>query len=482
MTRDLVPRSLVAELEELRAQDRPWEPEPFQERAVRFLLEHAQSGLLLDPGLRKTSATLAAILTRVRKRQIRRALVVAPLRVVHETWPQEMRKWREFHELGVAVVHGPGKDAVLRALEPGHQVVLMNFEGLLWLTQDKARLRALDADMLVIDESSKIKNGTSQRFRALRPLLGRFRYRHILTGSPRPRHYLDLWAQVYILDQGASLGAWITHYRNRYFYPCGWQMREWELIPGKEAEINRAIAPLVLRLDAKDHVKMPAEMEDVRRFDLPPEARREYDALEKNLMSELFRAPLVSGAAARSKLCQIANGAVYLDTERGQAKRVHKAKVEALQELVEELQGEPLLVAVGFRHDTAAIREALGRDVPCMDSAATARQINEYKTAWNAGRLPLLLAHPASVGHGINMQECGARHVCFFDLPDDYDLFDQFFRRVWRSGNRSPFVVRHLLVGRRTVDEAKLRNLRRKGRGQNAFLAAMKEYAREKGL
>jgi len=206
-------------------------------------------------------------------------------------------------------------------------------------------------------------------------------------------------------------------------------------------------------------------------------------------MSSLFNAPMVSAGAARSKLCQLANGAVYLDAgpedERWPSrsrpvKTLHTAKVDALVDLYEELQGEPLLVSIGYHHDVAAIRAALGKSIPCLNSEVTRGRGSAIIEAWNKGELPLLLGHPASMGHGLNLQKCGCRHVAYFDIPDDYDLFDQFFRRVWRQGNKADFVFKHYFIASNTVDDAKMRNLERKGTGQKDFLDAMRAYAEKK--
>ena len=206
-------------------------------------------------------------------------------------------------------------------------------------------------------------------------------------------------------------------------------------------------------------------------------------------MSTLFAAPLVSSASARSKCCQIANGAVYLDNdpdERGGRARVrpskviHTATVDALVELVNELQGEPILVGIGYKHDVEAIRKALGKDTPCINGDTTRGQSADYIERWNAGKLPVLLGHPASMAHALNLQKFNARHVGYFDIPDSYDLYSQFFLRVCRQGNRASFVIKHHFVVAATVDVPKMRALRAKETGQNAFLAAMKKYSEER--
>ena len=206
-------------------------------------------------------------------------------------------------------------------------------------------------------------------------------------------------------------------------------------------------------------------------------------------MSALFTQPLVSSASARAKCAQIANGAVYVDARVGddlayraerQFKVLHTAKVEAVVDLYDELQGEPMLLCIGFHHDVVAVRRALGADVPCINGLTTGRQASEYIDLWNGGKLPLLMVHPASAGHALNLQKFNARHVCYFYIPDDYDHFDQSFRRVWRQGNKASFVMRHCIIARATVDEPKMRNLKRKGTEQRQFLDAMREYCQRK--
>ncbi len=485
---DLVPPSVAEKMRVWKQASKPWTPHAYQERALKFILENAQSGLLLDPGLGKTSISLACVKILLKKRLATRALVVAPLRAIYDVWPAEVSDWKDFNELGIALLHGLSKDKVLRSLAPEHKIVLINPEGFQWLTSNKTRLKQLEADMLIIDESSRFKDSTTVRFRALRPMLVQFKRRHILTGSPRPRNYLDLFGQIFIMDRGAALGAYVTHYRNNFFYPTGYQMREWALLPDSAKKINALVAPMVLRLDALDYLKLPKTPERLHRVELPVKIQKEYDAIEESLMSTLFTTPLTSSASARSKCAQIANGSIYVDSvldEKFPAKArpfkvLHTAKVDAVVDLYEELQGEPLLLSIGYHHDVTAIRKALGADVPCINGTTTRTQAADFIERWNKGLLPLLMIHPASAGHALNLQKFSARHVGFFDIPDDYDLFDQAFRRVWRQGNKAEFVMRHMFITTDTVDEAKVRNLTRKGTGQKAFLDAMKEYAAAK--
>lgn len=488
MPNDLVPKGLAIKMMEWRAASKPWVPHEYQGNAIKFELENPQSGLLLPPGMGKTSISLATFKVRLRKRQVRRMLVIAPLRACYDTWPAEVCDWTDFKDLGVALLHGTGKDKVLRSLAPEHKVCIINPEGVPWLTATKKNMQMLDADVLVIDESSLWKSSTTVRFKALRKHLHNFAYRHILTGSPRPRNYLDLHGQIFILDRGNALGEYLTHYRNTYFFPTGYQMREWEILPGSAEKIDALVAPMVMRLDAKDYLKLPKELEQTHRVELPPAARLEYDKIENSLLSTLFSAPLVSSASARSKCAQIANGAVYLDsdpdenwrTKNRPTKAIHTAKVEALVDLVNELQGDPLLLGIGYHHDVEAIRKALGADIPVINGKTTRTQAADSIERWNKGLLPLLLGHPASMGHALNLQKFNARNVGFFDIPDNYDTYDQFFLRVCRQGNKSAYVIRHHFVTIGTVDVPKMRNLRNKATGQNAFLAAMKKYTEER--
>jgi SNF2 family DNA or RNA helicase len=457
-------------MNELKRTAKPWVPHEYQQKALKFVLENTQSGLFLDPGLGKTSISLAMLKVLFKKRAAKRALVIAPKNVIYDVWPAEISEWKDFNDMGVAILHGSNKDKVLRQLRPRHQVVLMNFEGIPYLMSNKKKVKELGADVLIIDESSKLKDSTTQRFRRLRPLLHMFTRRHILTGSPVPRHYEDLFGQIFILDRGAALGSYVTHYRNQFFFPTGWEQREFELLPGAKEEINKLVAPLVMRLGAKDYLNLPKELE-----------RRHY--------VELPTAPMVHAAAARSRCAQIANGAVYLDPtpedERWPSKLrptrvVHTAKVEALVDLYEELQGEPILVCIGYHHDVTAIRKALGKDIPCINGGVTSKQRADFTANWNKGLLPMLMIHPASAGHGVNLQKFSAKHVAFFHIPDDLDQYEQAYKRVNRQGNKAEFVMRHLFIARATVDVPKMRNLERKGTTQQDFLKAMKEYDLER--
>jgi SNF2 family DNA or RNA helicase len=481
---------------------KPWTPHSYQKKAVKFLLEHAAGALFLDPGLGKTSITLAAIKMLKQKKVLDKVLLIAPLRVCYSVWPKEVEKWEDFNDIKVVVLHGPNKDALLKTEA---DVYVINPEGLEWLLQvektktaqgktkvsvDLRRWKQLGFDTLVVDELSKFKHINTNRFKALKLVLHTFRRRWGLTGSPAPNGLMDLFGQCYILDQGRTLGQYITHYRMKYFVPShdgfSWNIRE-----GAEQEIYERLSPLALRMAADDYLDMPTLIENNIRVDLPEKVMEIYDRLENDLIAKLdAKVVVASNAAAASMKCrQVANGGIYLDPEvealvkLPKSKRewvnLHTEKVDALADLIEELQGSPILVAYDFEHDLDRLRERLGQDVPYIGGGVSAKRSAELEKAWNAGRLPVLLGHPQAMAHGLNLQEVG-HHVCWHSLTWDYELYDQFIRRVLRQGNKSKKVFVHHIIARNTIDHAILAAVKSKRNGQNALFAALKSLKRSR--
>ena len=479
----------------------PWTPHAGQRRGVKFLLEHAAAGLFADPGVGKTTIVLGAFKVLKAKKLATRMLVVAPLRVAHMVWPAEIMKWADFHGLRVEVLHGPRKD---EALARDADVYVINYEGLDWLlgatrtrgangrvavTADVKAFKAHRFDTLVIDELSKVKNIQSGRHKALKAVAGTFGRRWGLTGSPSANGLLDLFGECYMLDLGRSLGPYITHYRSKYFVPA-FNGFDWHLRKGAEAEIYERIRPLVLRLDADDFIDMPRLVTNELRFDLPPDIRRVYDALEDDMIAKLSTGETVRAAnagAAAMKCRQVANGGLYLDPSIEELLRaagigrnlkrdwttLHDLKTDLVEELVEELQGSPLLVAYDFNHDLDRLRRRFGKDVPYIGGGVSTKRAKELEAAWNRGELPILLGHPASMGHGLNLQGAG-NHVCIHSMTYDLDLYDQLIRRVWRQGNEARRVFVHHIIARDTVDDVMFWVLRAKDRTQRALLDALK--------
>jgi SNF2 family DNA or RNA helicase len=298
---------------------------------------------------------------------------------------------------------------------------------------------------------------------------------------------LDLFGQAYMMDQGKALGQFITHYKARYFMPADHMGYKWVPQPGSEEKIYAALAPYVLRLDAKDYLELPEMVENDIVVEMPPKAKRFYDSLETEFIAMLDSGQAItapSSGAALIKLRQCANGAVYnapvvddsgIPLNSREWTVLHDEKISALMDLIDELQGSPLLVAYGFKHDLYRLREALGKDVPHIGSGVSGKETNEILKKWNAGELPVLLGHPASMGHGLNMQDAG-NHVAWFAPNYDLELYDQFNKRVLRSGNTNSHVYVHRFIAKGTVDELIVAALRRKSKNQGALLDALKEY------
>lgn len=454
----------------------PWKPHPYQVRAVKLMLAQGAAGLFLDPGLGKTSIALAALRVLFAEGAQKSALVVAPLRVCYEVWPQEIEKWSTFHGLRVAILHGPKKEQALREKA---DVFVINPEGLEWLS----RCRWEWPEILIVDESTKFKSARSRRSRALHGMCSKFARRYILTGTPIPNGLLDIWAQIFLLDGGSSLGRWFTQFRNAFFEPTGFGGYKWQLAEGKEQEIYTRIKPLVLRLSAEEHLALPEKIETTLSVTLPESAWLDYREMEEDLITSLKKNTITAAnaAVATGKLRQLASGAVYLnDTVTGEFEETHTAKIDALQDLVEELSGQPLLVAYEFRHDLERLRKRFGLKIPAIEGGVTPKRLKEIVSDWNAGKLPLLFAQPASASLGLNLQGACA-HLAWFNLPWNLEHYDQMVRRIWRQGQTQNRVIVYYLSARGTIDETIRGVLAYKGATQaSLFLALADKYAKTK--
>ena len=447
-----------------------WTAHPYQMHAAQFMLERDAAGLLLAPGLGKTSTTLAAIAALKATGQIKAALVIAPLRPMRATWPAEMRKWDEFKLLRHRILHGPKKAA---ALAEEADVYLINPEGLDWLFQ--ASHGPLPFDLLVVDESTKFKNPSSARFKLLKSQLGKFKRRYILTGTPSPNGIEDLWAQVYMLDGGERLGRFITHFRRAFMIdvaPKHADYAVWRPVLGAEEVIRDKVADICMALKAEDYLTMPELIVNDIEVDLPPAAVKHYRELRDRFITELASGVVTAASAGvkTMKLRQIANGVVYDDVGAGE--HIHDAKLDALTELVEEQAGDPLLVAVAFLSEVRAIQKHLGYDVPYLGGGVSPAQADKIVADWNNGRLPVLLAHPTSVAHGLNLQ-AGGRAVCWFGLTYNREEYDQLNARVYRQGQTRGVVI-HRILANGTIDAAIVDALENKGTSQRAFIDSLR--------
>ncbi len=445
----------------------PWAPHEYQLRAVEFILDKPAAGIFLDPGLGKTSTVLAGLTALKKAKKLKRALVVAPLRVCHMTWPAEQQKWADFAGLKMVVLHGHKKDKLL--LEPA-DVHVVNPEGLDWLWRNiKGKW---PYDVLVIDESTKFKSWTAQRTKRLKQYLDKFQRRWILTGTPAPNSIADLFSQIFILDGGERLGKFITYFRTRFMIQGGYNGYEWRPKDHALEEIEALLADLVLRLDAKDWLELPELTHVDLLVELPTQARKTYDKLEQEFLLELATGEVtaMNAGVLGMKLRQVTNGFVYDDNQV--AHPMHDAKLEALEDLVEELSGQPLFVGVAFKAEVEMIRKRLGYDVPYLGGGVTKTEADTIVKDWNAGEIPVLLAHPASVSHGLNLQ-AACRHVCWFGLTWNLEEWDQFIRRVYRQGQANHVVV-HNIVAKDTMDQKIAKALRGKNVTQAHLLEALK--------
>lgn len=451
----------------------PWTPWAYQERAVQFLMERGAAALFLDPGLGKTSIVLEAFRRLKERGAAERMLVVAPKRVCELVWEQEGRKWSQFRDLSFSFLHGPKKAERLRDDVDIH---LINPEGVPWLIGHLSRAE-LRWDTVVIDELTKFKNHRAQRSKLLRRKLGTAQRRWGLTGSPAPNGYMDLFGQLLILDDGAALGQYVTYFRDRYFQK-GFTGFDWSLTPGSAERIEDRISPYVLRMAAEDYLDLPPLQNNTIEVRPPPDAMKQYQELKRDMLLTVPEGTITAANAGGvfSKLKQLANGAIYLIDDLPGGKRefveLHSAKLDALEDLIEELAGQPLLVAYEFQHDLTRILGRLGKDTPSLAGVSGARAA-EIEAAWNRGELPVLLVHPASAGHGLNLQGAGASHICWFSKPWDLEQYEQTIRRILRQGSTADRVVCHALVVRGTVDDLVEEALTAKDTTQKKLLAAL---------
>lgn len=459
---------------------RPWEPHPYQARAVSHLVGHYSAGLPLQPGAGKTAIVLKSFDVLRREHKARTMLVVAPLRVARQVWRQEGSKWADFAHLRFAVVHGDEK-ARRKALQSGADVYLTNYENLVWLAKQYAG-RPLPFDVVVFDELTKMKNSQAERHKAIRPRLAGVRYRWGLTGSLFAKGHMDIFGQQLILDDGAALGRFVTHYRDTYF-TVGYNGFDYALLPGAEKRIVAKLAPYWFYMDPQDYQQLPPLIDVPHIGELEPQQRNLYERMKRDALISIGASTITAAnaGAVYSKLAQLANGAIYTDghTTTAQFEKVHDLKLDMLEELLDELDGEPLLVAYEFQSDMHRIEERFakrfGGHVPYLGAGTTPRQESDWVLAWNRRELPLLCAHPQSAGHGLNMQEGQAYNVAQFSVTWDWELYDQFIRRVRRSGNEQARIFNHLLIIRGTIDEEKLASISDKDFTERRLMAALND-------
>ena len=450
-----------------------YEPHEYQISAIERMLEKPALGLLMDPGLGKTSCTLSAFSLLKEAGIVSNMLVICPLRPMYETWPKEIKKWDDFHNLKFVFLHGKNKNLDEKYISK-NDIFLINPEGLKWLsTFDKWPF-----DMLVVDESTKFKNNRSKRFQMLKLRLGQFKRRYILTGTPAPNGLIDLWPQIYILDGGEALGKYVTHYKRKYFYPLisnGRIVYKWGLAAGSEEVISQKIKPITIRLDQADYLKLPKLVFKDYYIDLPPKAMKIYKEMEKHFIIELEKIKIVTAvnaAAMSMKIRQIANGGIYTNSKK-EWENIHFEKAKLAAEIVDELAGQRVLISYDFKHDRERLMKELKEfDPRYIGGGVSATAAKKRLEDWNGGKYPVLLGHPASVSHGLNLQ--AGNHIILHSLTWNLEDYDQFIKRLWRQGQDKPVFV-YRIIARNTIDEVIIKALAGKSHTQQSLLDKLKK-------
>ncbi len=431
-------------------------------------------------GMGKTVAVASAVDDLLAGLNIRRVLVVAPIRVVESVWPDELTKWDHLRWLRHVLIRG---NAAKRreAMQSSAPVHLINYEMLIWLTDELKRAHwkrnPLPWDMIVFDESSKMKSPQARRFKKLKRVLPRIKRRVIMTGSPRPNSYLDVWAQIYCCDLGQRLGEVFGMFRDRWF-DYNQYTYETKLRRGADKEIQRRIKDLVLCLRVEDYLKLPPLIENVVKLQMPAKAIRQYREFEKEMFLQLQDTEVEAQTAATlsMKCRQLTSGAVYDAMEPGEKPKgarkwtaIHDVKMRAVQDIVEEAQGEPLLIVYEFKHELARLRKQYPK-APWIGGGS--KGADTAIKEWNTGKHRVMLVHPASVGHGINLQH-GGHCMVWTSMTWSYELYSQMVARLHRQGQRQPVVV-HMLIIPDTVDDTVREALAGKHKGQAALLLALR--------
>jgi len=445
-----------------------YRPYDYQKYATAFIEKHNEAAVFLDCGLGKTVITLTAIKNLMAKGEVQKVLVIAPLRVGRNTWPDELGKWEHLKGLTYAVAIGTLAERKA-ALKANANITIINRENIEWLVMKSGY--AFDFDMVVIDELSSFKSHSAKRFKALlrvRPEVDRIVG---LTGTPSSNGLMDLWAEFRLLDFGDRLGRYITRYRLNYFTPDrtnGQVVYSYRPLPGAEQRIYDKISDITISMRARDYLKLPALVMNEVKVEMGEKEKQIYDQMKKHMVVDFSDTEVdAQNAASLSlKLLQMANGAIYGEDKK--VYRIHDGKLDALEDLIESANGRPVLVAYWFKHDLDRIRERFSQ----------AREIKsrEEIQAWNAGEIAVGLVHPASAGHGLNLQQGGSTLI-WFGLTWSLELYQQTIARLYRQGQVNTVVVHHI-VTKGTIDERVLTALSKKEKTQDALIDAVKAELR----
>lgn len=441
-----------------------YKPHSYQEYAIRYIETHPISALLIDMGLGKTSITLTAIRNLLFDSfEVCKVLVIAPLRVAKNTWTDEIKKWEHLSTLTYSLIIG-NENERLSALNEQTDIYIINRENVDWLVNKSGY--KFDFDMVVIDELSSFKNHQSKRFKSLmkvRPLVKRIVG---LTGTPSSNGLMDLFAEFKILDMGKRLGYFIGQYRNTYFKPDkmnGPIVYSYKPLSNAENAIYEKISDITVSMKANEYLKMPELLTSNYVVELSNSEKKQYDKMKKSLVLEITDGEITASNAASlsNKLCQLSNGAIYDDEQN--IVEIHDRKLETLEDIIESMNGKPLLIAYWYRHDLERIKSRFS-----VREIKTSEDISD----WNDGKIPVALIHPASAGHGLNLQNGGSTLV-WFGLTWSLELYQQTNARLYRQGQKKAVVIQHIIT-KGTIDEQILKALQKKNKTQADLIDAVR--------
>ena len=446
-------------------------PHNYQKYAIEFILNYPVAAVLLDMGLGKTVIALTAIHSLLFDSfEVSKVLVVAPLRVARDTWPNEVKKWEHLKDLRVSVAVGDAKKRKI-ALMRKADIYVINREMVKWLVEESGV--PFDYDMVVIDELSSFKNPQSLRFKALMKVRSKVRRVVGLTGTPASNGLMDLFAEYKLLDMGQRLGRYITRYRLSYFQPDktnGAIVYSYKPLPFAEEEIFKKIGDITISMKSGDFLQMPEKIMTEYEVEMNEKEKDAYERLKREMVVTIDDKDEITAANAASlcgKLSQMANGAVYADDRNVQI--FHERKLDALEDMIEAANGKPVMIAYWFQHDFDRIKNRLqemGVEFEKIDSEDSIKR-------WNEGRLPVALIHPASAGHGLNLQSGGST-IIWFGLTWSLELYQQTNGRLWRQGQKDKTVVIQHIITKGTIDERILSALKHKDCTQEEMIAAVK--------
>ena len=442
-------------------------PHKYQKYAIDFIKQHNISALLLDMGLGKTAISLTAVNDLMFDSfEVHKVLIIAPLRVARFSWGAEIRKWDQLKNLRYSIIVGTEKER-RAALQQKADIYIINRENLPWLIENSK----FDYDMVVVDELSSFKNYQAKRFKALMKVRPSVKRIVGLTGTPSSNGLMDLFAEFKLLDMGQRLGRFIGQYRTAYFQPDkmnGMVVYSYKPLPGAEEKIYEKISDITISMKSTDHLQMPELISSRYEVELSAAERQKYEQLKKDLVLPIGDDEITAAnaAALSGKLCQLANGAIYDDDNK--AVRIHDRKLDALEDIIESMNGRPLLVAYWFKHDFDRIAERLSE----LKVPFSKLDTDESIVKWNSGEIPVALIHPASAGHGLNLQSGGSTLV-WFGITWSLELYQQTVARLWRQGQKHTVVIQHIIT-KNTIDENIMAALEKKEHTQTALIEAVK--------